>query len=277
MLFVVACGVGVAVMDPMAFIGASPLGSGCASRPLADGFARSRPDARAEDVSVNIVRDLAVLAPAACAAAVLAGQRRSSRSTSTTRSQHVRNGWFGDGNKDSEEELSPESKARCEQMAAEVEELQGHVEEKKAAHDRLKTEMSNYRARTRSELSAARGKAAIPIFKELMPIADEFDLAQQNLKLESDGERAIADRFNNLFDKMLGSWKNLGVEKMVSVGEEFDPELHEAVSMIPSGDYAADKVCNELRGGWVLKPVGSDVRQVLRPSLVCVSSGPGPS
>lgn len=217
---------------------------------------------------------MAVLAPLACTAALLAARRRVNHKTSFGRSQHARNNWFG-GNK--EEELSEESKARCEKLSTEVEEIKAHAEEKKAAQDRLKMEMSNYRARTRKELSAARGRAAIPIFKELMPIADEFFLAQDNLKLESDGERAIADKFSSLFDKMLGSWKELGMDKMDSVGDEFDPELHEAVSMIPSSDYVADKVCNELRGGWVLKPVGSDVREVLRPALVCVSSGPGPS
>merc|ERR1712039_689078 len=111
----------------------------------------------------------------------------------------------------------------------------------------------------------AKGKAAIPVIKELLPIADEFDLAKQNLKVEGDGEQAIVDRFDNLFSNMMETWKVVGVEKMVSVGEDFNPEFHEAVSMIPSAEYKEEVVCNELRGGWMLKVAGADEAQVLRP------------
>mmetsp|Transcript_122346 Transcript_122346/g.318034 ORF Transcript_122346/g.318034 Transcript_122346/m.318034 type:complete len:125 (-) Transcript_122346:135-509(-) len=123
----------------------------------------------------------------------------------------------------------------------------------------------------------AQSKAAIPIIKELLPIADEFDLAKQNLKVETEGEQAIKDRFDALFDRMMDTWKDVGVEKMVAVGEDFNPEFHEAITMMPSADYKEEVVCNEMRAGWVLKIAGSDEQQVLRPSLVCVSAGPGPA
>merc|ERR1712107_266732 len=112
-----------------------------------------------------------------------------------------------------------------------------HADDKRAAHARLKLEIDNFRTRTRKELAMAKGKAAIPVIKELLPIADEFDLAKQNLKIEGDGEQAIVDRFDTLFANMMKTWKAVGVEKMVSVGEDFNPEFHEAVSMIPSGEY----------------------------------------
>eukprot|EP00401_Gymnodinium_catenatum_P008121 CAMPEP_0117621326 /NCGR_PEP_ID=MMETSP0784-20121206/87578_1 /TAXON_ID=39447 /ORGANISM="" /LENGTH=310 /DNA_ID=CAMNT_0005425251 /DNA_START=77 /DNA_END=1009 /DNA_ORIENTATION=+ len=195
---------------------------------------------------------------------------------------HVRRFFGGGDNKeqsdnDSEEELTARATAACEKLQTEIAELKTLVEEKQAAHERLTMEVNNFRTRTKKELAAARGKASIPVIKELIPIADEFDLAKQNLKVEGDGERAICDRFDALFNGMMATWKKLGVEKMTSVGEEFNPEFHEAVSMIPSDEYKADFVCNELRGGWVLKPLGSDEPQVLRPALVCVSAGPGPA
>lgn len=188
------------------------------------------------------------------------------------------------GNKDKEEkeveeegELSEAAKANVEKLQMEIEDLKVTAEEKKAAHERLKLEIDNFRARTRSELAVARSKAAIPLVQQLLPIADEFDLAKQNLKIEEPSQQAIADRFQSLFDKMLGRWKQLGIQKLTCLGEEFNPELHEAVSMIPSQDYKADLVCNELRAGWAIKAPGSEELQVLRPSLVCVSAGPGPS
>lgn len=175
-----------------------------------------------------------------------------------------------------EEELSEQAQANCEKLQEEIAALKTEAEDKSNSQARLKMETNNFRTRTRKELTAARGKAAIPIIKELLPIADEFELATANLKLESDSEKALCARFDKLFEQMIASWKALGVTKLTSVGEAFNPEFHEAISMIPSADYKEELVCNELRGGWVIKPSGSDDAQVLRPALVCVSSGPGP-
>lgn len=174
-------------------------------------------------------------------------------------------------------ELSEAAQANIEKLQEEVAELKEHANDKRAAKERLELEVKNFRARTRAELAAARGKAAVPLVKELLPIADEFELAKKNLKIDTDSQEAVVAKFDALYEKMTDSWKSLGVEKVQCIGEEFNPELHEAVSMIPSGDYKEDCVCAELRSGWALKTSGSDQVQVLRPSLVCVSSGPGPS
>ena len=133
--------------------------------------------------------------------------------------------------------MSEAAKANIEKLTAEIAELNTVKEEKQAAHSRLKLEIDNFRQRTSSELAAARGKAAVPLVQELLPIADEFEYAKQNLKVETDGQKSVVAKFEALFDKMLESWKSLGIEKMSSVGEAFNPELHEAVSMIPSEEY----------------------------------------
>eukprot|EP00913_Durusdinium_trenchii_P002735 g2529.t3 len=125
-------------------------------------------------------------------------------------------------------ELSEMAKANIEKLSEEIKDLNDVIEEKKGAHSRLKLEIDNFRQRTRSELAVARGKAAIPLVQELLPIADEYEYAKQNLKVETDGQKAVVAKFEALFEKMLQSWKSLGIEKMASVGEEFNPELHEA-------------------------------------------------
>eukprot|EP00930_Biecheleria_cincta_P086491 TRINITY_DN75774_c0_g1_i1.p1 TRINITY_DN75774_c0_g1~~TRINITY_DN75774_c0_g1_i1.p1 ORF type:complete len:285 (-),score=71.43 TRINITY_DN75774_c0_g1_i1:76-930(-) len=198
--------------------------------------------------------------------------RRSSPSATVLR-------FFG-GDKEEQKddgELSEAARANIEKLQEEIATLKEHANDKRGAKERLELEVKNFRARTRAELAAARGKAAVPLVKELLPIADEFELAKKNLKIETENQKAIVANFDALYEKMTASWKSLGVEKLQCIGEEFNPELHEAVSMIPSGDYKEDFVCAELRSGWALKAPGSDQVQVLRPSLVCVSAGPGPS
>merc|ERR1719433_1965538 len=105
-----------------------------------------------------------------------------------------------------------------EKLKVEIEELKVHAADKQTAYDRLKLEVTNFRTRTRQELAAARGKAAIPLIKELLPIADEFDMAKQNLKVEGEEQQKIVDGFAELFAEMLGLWEGLGVKKMESTG-----------------------------------------------------------
>jgi molecular chaperone GrpE len=250
--------------------------------------AAARLPAHVEDASspVSIIVTSATAASSLAAAALLALRRRRRATRQVCRlfggnkeeeKKDEKEAEEEEAEEEEEEELSEKAKVAIEKMEQEIEEFKELAAEKQSAHDRLTVEINNFRKRTREELAAARGQAAIPLVKDLMPIADDFELAKNNLKVEGDGEREICDRFDDLFAKMLASWKKLGVEKLTAEGEEFNPEFHEAVSMIPSGDYKDGIVCNELRAGWVLKPIGADTPQVLRPSLVCVSSGPGPS
>lgn len=180
---------------------------------------------------------------------------------------------------DALEALPAAARAKCASLQDEIVASRALIAERRSAHERLEMEVSNFRSRTRQELLMARSQAAIPVFEELLPFADEFALAKQNLQPESEGEHATAARFDELFDKIVLSWKALGFERLVSVGQAFDPELHEAVTLAPSSEYEEQVVCGELRAGWVLKqPQTKDAKpKVLRPALVIVSSGPGPS
>jgi len=207
-----------------------------------------------------------------CAAAALAmgfSGRNGVRGSSRTKCR-----LFGGNTKKENKELTEAEKAALERLEAEIEEIQAQLEEKTAAYERLELELKNYRTRTAKELSAARGKAAIPIYEELLTIADDYDRAKQNIALETDGEKAIGERFEKVYETMIAAWKEGGVEKLESVGQDFNPELHEAISMIPNPEYKEDVVCAEMRAGWVMKTKGSEEPLVLRPALVCVSSGP---
>jgi len=297
-LLLAFCAVAALMTDSASFLGGMAGRPGARASRLPGALAEERrglgsPSGRSADFAAEggAAASWVQFLPAAVCAGVCFAARRA---PAPRRSLHVCRFFFGgkkeeakqeaeeegteeaEAAEEGEEVLSEAAKEACQKLMDEIEELKALADEKKTAHERLKLEVENFRARTRQELAAARGKAAIPLIKELMPIADEYDLAKQNLKIEGEGQQAIADKFATLFDTMMDLWKGLGVTKMESVGEPFNPEFHEAVSMIPSAEYGPEVVCNELRGGWELKTPGSDEPQVLRPSLVCVSSGPGP-
>ncbi|CAE8700729.1 unnamed protein product [Polarella glacialis] len=267
----------VAMVDPVAFSGGFKPAFRQPSPTLGDALRIQQHSTFASSKSSSC----RALAPVTLLAALSLLVRRPSGSRVLSRRGITARRFFG-GNKETEVVTDEDDDVLSDAAITNIAKLEGQIaefkelaEEKQAAHERLKSESNNFRARTRNELAAARGKAAIPLVKELLPIVDEFELASKNLKCETDGQKAIQAQFSALFDKMLGLWLQLGVEKLKAVGEEFNPELHEAVTMIPSEEYKADLVCNELRAGWGIK--AGDNLQVLRPSLVCVSAGPGPS
>jgi len=201
--------------------------------------------------------------------------RRQRVSNDSRRARTCRSVYGRWGSKEEKEE-EQEPTAKIQALQNQVEDLLAKVQEKHESYDRVKVEYDNYLRRTRQELAAERGRAAIPIFQELLPIADEFELLQKNMQLNTEGERAVAETFERYFDQVMATWKEVGVEKLGSVGETFNPQFHEAVSLVPSDEFKEDVVCGELRGGWVLKLPGSGESMVLRAALVCVSSGPGP-
>jgi len=177
------------------------------------------------------------------------------------------------------EALPKSDQKKCTNLQQDIIELRALVEERRGAHERLKAEVDNFRERTRQELYAAQTLAAIPIIDELLPIADEFDLARKSLQPETEAERRLVDGFEALLERVLASWAAVGVRRLQAEGEPFDPELHEAVTMAASTEYKEQVVCSELRAGWVLRPPGArdeEKAKVLRPALVVVSAGPGP-
>ncbi|WKD58633.1 nucleotide exchange factor GrpE [Corynebacterium caspium] len=94
---------------------------------------------------------------------------------------------------------------------------------------RLTAEYANYRRRTERERKAAveEGKAAQ--IKELLPILDDLDLAAQHGDLAAGPLKAFGDKFR-------ATVESLGAVGFGEIGDNFDPELHEAVQDLSTGE-----------------------------------------
>ena len=77
--------------------------------------------------------------------------------------------------------------------------------------------------------------------------------------------------YQGLYKQLVDVLKQQGVARMEVVGQDFDPNLHEAVLREESTEFVEDVVCEELQRGY-----HRDGR-VLRHAMVKVSMGPGPS
>jgi molecular chaperone GrpE len=126
---------------------------------------------------------------------------------------------------------------------------------------RLQAEFINYKRRADAERADATDFAKSRVVREFLSVRDSFDqeLAHRPSDINAGWAKSI-DAIRAQFDKVLS---NLGVERFESVGQPFDPHLHEAVAT----DGEGDTVTEELQAGYKL---GSTI---LRHAMVKVGSG----
>ena len=103
----------------------------------------------------------------------------------------------------------------------------------------------------------------------ILPIVDNFERARQQLKPENEEAQVLHRSYQGLYKQLVEVLKQQGVSPMRVVGQQFDPNLHEAVLREPSEEFEEDFIIEELQRGYHLEG------KVLRHALVKVSMGPG--
>jgi molecular chaperone GrpE len=128
---------------------------------------------------------------------------------------------------------------------------------------RVAADFDNYRKRTTREQATVVDRAAERVVRELMPVLDSFDAAL-GTEATTDAERQLLSGMINTREQLLKALEQEGLEVVPSIGEPFDPEIHEPVGA-PGG--SSDLVVSEeLRRGYRLKG------RVLRPAMVMLEA-----
>ena len=147
------------------------------------------------------------------------------------------------------------------QWAAERDQL---VAEKAELQDRLlrgRAEFDNFRKRTERERSDYIQYAAMEMVRELLPILDDFERA---LKVETT-DREYAKGVELIYQRMYDSLKKMGLEPIATEGQQFDPNLHQAIERVPTKDAQDQMVLGEFQRGYNFKG------KLLRPAMVRVA------
>ncbi|QIW09829.1 nucleotide exchange factor GrpE [Francisella sp. LA112445] len=147
------------------------------------------------------------------------------------------------------EELSVEE--QLERSKDAIKELEETCDAMKDEALRARAEMENVRRRAEKEVSNARKFGIEKFVKELLPVTDSID---QALKHEVKLEEAIAMKEGiELTAKMLFDiLKNNGLEELDPKGEKFDPNIHEAMAMIPNPELEDNTVFEVFQKGYLL-------------------------
>jgi molecular chaperone GrpE len=164
-------------------------------------------------------------------------------------------------------EPSPDPGEALKQLQHELEVVRQQLKEKEDAYLRLYADFENYRRRTQREKEEFSQKERQKFVLEILPVVDSFERAQQQLKLETDRERELHNSYQSVYRLLVECLKKMGVSRMKSVGQPFDPNLHEAIARQPSPDYPEDVVAVEYQPGYKLGDL------VIRHAMVAVSAG----
>lgn len=132
---------------------------------------------------------------------------------------------------------------------------------------RMQAETDNTRKRLTRELERSRKMALERVMKDLLQVRDSMERG-----LEVDREAATVDALiegQQLTMKILGKvMQDHHLEAVDPVGEPFDPELHEAMTVLPSADHEENTVLEVIQKGYRLHD------RLIRPAMVVVSRKP---
>lgn len=153
---------------------------------------------------------------------------------------------------------------KSKKTSPELEQLQQQVEELTNALQRERADATNIRRRHEEEIAQLRTRVKAGVIEELLPVIDNFERALKHVPQDLAGNDFVkgVQGVVKQFEKTLA---DMGVEKIKTVNEPFDPNLHEAVSM-EEGGGGQEIVSEELQSGY---KIGNDV---IRHAMVRVKS-----
>lgn len=145
-----------------------------------------------------------------------------------------------------------------------VQALEAKVDQLTEALQRERADAMNLRRRHEDDIASLRTRVKAAVIKDLLPIVDNFERALKHVPedlAENDYVKGVQGIVKQ-FEKTLA---DIGVERIKTVDEPFNPELHEAVSA-EEGDGDTEIVSEELQAGY---KIGDDV---IRHAMVRVKS-----
>jgi molecular chaperone GrpE len=134
-------------------------------------------------------------------------------------------------------------------------------------NDKLKRQMAefeNFRKRTEKEKTQMYDMGARSIIEKFLPVIDNFERGFAAVSEESK-EDPFVTGMDKVYKQMMTELDAAGVKPIAAVGEEFNPDYHNAVMQVASEEYESGVVAQELQKGYTYKDY------VVRHSMVAVA------
>ena len=125
-------------------------------------------------------------------------------------------------------------------------------------------EFENFRNRSEKEKQAMFETGAKSVIEKILPVIDNFERGLATVP-EDKKEDPFVDGMNRVYKQLLTELDNIGVKPIEAVGQEFDPNLHNAVMQVTSEEYESGVIAQELQKGYTYRD------SVVRHSMVAVT------
>ncbi|WP_067709550.1 MULTISPECIES: nucleotide exchange factor GrpE [unclassified Erwinia] len=151
---------------------------------------------------------------------------------------------------------------RIAELEAQLAQAQGGVRE---AQVRAQAEIENIRRRVELDVEKAHKFALEKFANELLPVIDSLERALEVSDKENPELTAMVEGIDLTLKSLLGAVRKFGVEVVGEVNVPFNPEIHQAMSMIESEEVAPNHVLMVMQRGYTLNG------RLLRPAMVAVA------
>lgn len=157
------------------------------------------------------------------------------------------------------------SAAEIDTLSRQLADAEKTIADLKDSMLRERAEIENQRRRLQRELEQARRFANEGLLRELLTVCDSLE---HGLAVETDNAAALREGMQLTLKSLNKVISEHGLKVVDPVGQPFDPELHQAMSMVPTNEHEPDTVVTVMQKGYVLN------ERLLRPALVMVAQAP---
>ena len=133
---------------------------------------------------------------------------------------------------------------------------------------RIKAEADNIRRRASMDVEKAHKFALEKFAADLLPVVDNLERALAFINREDEALKGVVEGVELTMKSFLDTVAKYGVNQIDPLGQPFNPELHQAMSIQPSADVAPNSVTFVMQKGYELNG------RLLRPAMVGVSKAP---
>ena len=164
-----------------------------------------------------------------------------------------------------EETVETAEEAAAEDVAEAMAEAPAEDPEEEAwsmKYVRLMADFQNYKKRTEKEKSDIYAYANEKLITELLTVLDNFERALAH----ECADESYVEGMNMIFKQLAGVLEKAGLEEIKALGEDFDPNYHNAVMMEDNDAYESGKVTNVMQKGYMLN------KKVIRAAMVSVNN-----
>ena len=156
--------------------------------------------------------------------------------------------------------------ADVDALTRQLDEYETRLGEMREVMLRERAELENQRKRLQRDLEQARRFANEKLLADLLPVLDNLE---RGLAVEGSDYAVLRGGVELTLRELARVVDANGLKVIDPVGQPFDPERHQAMSMVPSGEHQPNTVVAVMQKGYVLND------RLLRPALVAVSKAPG--